>query len=191
MPIGDREVWFEASISPMSEDTVVCVARDISDVYNELLLRKAAEAALIQQEARYRNIFETVNDGISVIDLETGKVVAANPAFYQMHGYSQAEFLQLIPTDFIHPDYFHIFGKFIKSIKKGDEFHTQAVDIRKDGTYLDIEVTGKLLNYNGKQGKRISNPIDTVVLGFTQSTNKFKITTLSQGVGLTFSYLCD
>lgn len=40
------------------------------------------------------------------------------------------------------------------------------------------------------QGKRISNPIDTVVLGFTQSTNKFKITTLSQGVGLTFQSLC-
>jgi len=40
------------------------------------------------------------------------------------------------------------------------------------------------------QGKRITNPIDTVVLGFTQSTNKFKITTLSQGVGLTFPSLC-
>ncbi|WP_100898880.1 hypothetical protein [Nostoc flagelliforme] len=40
------------------------------------------------------------------------------------------------------------------------------------------------------QGKRISNPIDTVVLGFNQSTKKFKITTLSQGVGLTFSSLC-
>ena len=40
------------------------------------------------------------------------------------------------------------------------------------------------------QGKRISNPIDTVVLGFTQSTNKFKITILSQGVGLTFQSLC-
>jgi hypothetical protein len=39
------------------------------------------------------------------------------------------------------------------------------------------------------QGKRVSNPIDMVVLGFTQSTNKFKITTLSQGVGLTFSSL--
>ena len=41
-----------------------------------------------------------------------------------------------------------------------------------------------------EQGKRISNPIDTVVLGFTQSTNKFKITILSQGVGLTFQSLC-
>ncbi len=31
LPIGDRLVWFDASISPMSEDKVVWVARDISD----------------------------------------------------------------------------------------------------------------------------------------------------------------
>ncbi len=143
LPISDREVWFEASIAPISENTVVCIARDISD-------RKAAEAALSQKEAEYRSIFETVNDGISVVALDTGKIVAANPAFCQMHGYSQAEFFQLSPTDFIHPDSFQKFGEFINAIKKRDEFHVQAVDIRKDGTYFDIEVTGKLLNYNGK-----------------------------------------
>ncbi|MEH1863835.1 MAG: PAS domain S-box protein [Nostoc sp.] len=150
LPIGDQEVWFEASIAPMSEDTVICVARDISNVYNELRLRKAAEATLSQQEDQYRSIFETVNDGISIVDLDTGKIAAANPAFCQMHGYSQAEFFHLSPTDFIHPDSFQQFGKFINTIKNGGEFHTQAVDIRKDGTYFDIEVTGKLFNYNGK-----------------------------------------
>ncbi|MCU0541246.1 MAG: PAS domain S-box protein [Oscillatoriaceae cyanobacterium Prado104] len=31
LPVGDRLVWFDAIISPMSEDRVVCVARDISD----------------------------------------------------------------------------------------------------------------------------------------------------------------
>ncbi|MEH2337688.1 MAG: hypothetical protein V7K49_21735 [Nostoc sp.] len=50
-----------------------------------------------------------------------------------------------------------------------------------------LGITSRLLS----QGKRISNPIDPVVLGFTQNTNKFKITTLSQGVGLTFPSLCD
>ena len=56
---------------------------------------------------------------------------------------------------------------------------------RKDKAIEDFK---KVLELN--QGKRISNPIDTVVLGFTQSTNKFKITILSQGVGLTFQSLC-
>ncbi|MCC5636737.1 PAS domain S-box protein [Nostoc sp. CHAB 5844] len=119
------------------------VLSDISD-------RKQVEAALSQQEAQYRSIFETVNDGITVVDLDTGKIIAANPAFCQMHGYSQAEILQLNPQDYIHPDSFHLFGEFITSVKNGREFHAQAVDIHKDGTYFDIEVTGKLLNYNSK-----------------------------------------
>jgi len=126
------------------------ILSDISDVYEELRLRKAAEAALSQQEAQYRSIFETVSDGITVVDLDTGKIVVANPAFYQMHGYSQAEFLQLSPTDFVHIDSLQRFGEFIHTIKNGGEFHTQAVDIRKDGTDFEIEVTGKLLDYNGK-----------------------------------------
>ncbi|WP_392533724.1 PAS domain S-box protein [Nostoc sp. C117] len=150
LPIGDREVWFESSIAPMSEDTVVCIARDISDAYRQATQRKAAEEALSQQEAHYRSIFETVNDGINVVDLDTGKFVAVNPAFCEMHGYSQAEFSELNPQDFIHPDSFHIFGEFINTIKMGEKFHGYAVDIHKDGTYLDIEVTAKLLNYNGK-----------------------------------------
>ncbi|MBD0328445.1 MAG: PAS domain-containing sensor histidine kinase, partial [Pyrinomonadaceae bacterium] len=98
----------------------------------------------------YRGIFEAVNDGICVFDIETGKMVAANPAYSQIHGYSPTEFLTLSPTDFIHPNCYHLFDQFITTIKAGKEFHCQAVDIRKDGTFFDIEVTGKLFNYNGK-----------------------------------------
>ncbi|MBD2303756.1 PAS domain S-box protein [Nostoc sp. FACHB-87] len=143
LPIGDQEVWFEGSVSVMDENSVVWIARDISD-------RKKTEAALREQEAQYRSIFEAVSDGLSVLDLDTGKIVAANPAFCQIHGYTQEEFFYLDPIDFVHPSCFEKFGEFINVIKMGGEFHTQAVDIRKDGTCFDIEVTGKLLNYNGK-----------------------------------------
>ena len=59
-------------------------------------------------------------------------------------------------------------------------------------TFIAPEIKQQSFRLDGlfSQGKRISNPIDTNVLGFTQSTNKFKITTLSQRVGLTFSSLC-
>ncbi|BAY23104.1 two-component sensor histidine kinase [Calothrix sp. NIES-2100] len=44
LPIGEREVWFEASIAVMGEDTVVVVARDMSDRKQmETQLRKQAE----------------------------------------------------------------------------------------------------------------------------------------------------
>ncbi|MBE9004607.1 PAS domain S-box protein [Fortiea sp. LEGE XX443] len=119
-------------------------------VLSDISGRKQVEAALSQRETQYRSIFETVHDGIIVVDLDTGKIVAANPAFCQMHGYSQAEFLQLSPTDFIHPDSLPQFEEFIDSVKKGLEFHAQAIDIHKNGTYFDVEVTGTLLNYDGK-----------------------------------------
>jgi PAS domain S-box-containing protein len=46
--INNQEVWFTACISPLSNNSVVWVARDISDVYEELHLRKVAEAKLLE-----------------------------------------------------------------------------------------------------------------------------------------------
>ncbi|WP_413199355.1 PAS domain S-box protein [Nostoc piscinale] len=140
--------WMRSITSPMlnSDGQIIGFHGVLSDISD----RKATEAALRQQEAQYRSIFEAVSDGLSVLDLDTGKIVAANPAFCQIHGYTQEEFFYLDPTDFVHPSCFEKFGEFINVIKMGGEYHTQAVDIRKDGTCFDIEVTGKLLNYNGK-----------------------------------------
>ena len=44
LPVGNREVWFAARISPMSENSVIWVARDISDrKQTELALRIAQQ----------------------------------------------------------------------------------------------------------------------------------------------------
>ncbi|MEA5564210.1 PAS domain S-box protein [Anabaena sp. UHCC 0399] len=125
------------------DNYIYAVARDITE-------SKIAEDALRQKEAQYRNIFETVSDGISVMDLDTGKVVSINPAFCQMHGYSEEEIFGLSPTDYIHPDSFHLFEKFITTVKAGGEFHCEGLDVRKDGTCFDVEVTAKLFNYKDK-----------------------------------------
>lgn len=52
LPIGDREVWFEANIASMTENTVVCVARDISE-------RKQMEDQLRQQT---ENLAQTLQE---------------------------------------------------------------------------------------------------------------------------------
>lgn len=49
--IKDRTLWFSASVSPVTDDTVIWVARDITD-------RKQMEEALRNDEVRYRSIFE-------------------------------------------------------------------------------------------------------------------------------------
>ncbi|MBE9125795.1 PAS domain-containing protein [Coleofasciculus sp. LEGE 07092] len=54
LPVGDREAWFSTRISPISADSVLWVARDITD-------RKQALEALRTREAQYRDLVETPN----------------------------------------------------------------------------------------------------------------------------------
>lgn len=61
------------------------VGRDISDL-------KQVEQALRESEQRYRQIVETADEGIWVIDLE-GNTTFVNPKMAQMLGYSESEML--------------------------------------------------------------------------------------------------
>jgi PAS domain S-box-containing protein len=42
---------------------------------------------LNRNDGQYRSIFDAVYDGLIITDLETGRVVDANPAACSMHGY--------------------------------------------------------------------------------------------------------
>jgi PAS domain S-box-containing protein len=52
-----------------------------------------SEEAIRASELRYRRLFETAQDGILILDAETGQVVDANPFMKDLLGYSQEEFL--------------------------------------------------------------------------------------------------
>ncbi len=54
---------------------------------------RETEAALCASEMRYRRLFEAAQDGILILDADTGKIVDANPFMVQMLGYSHADFL--------------------------------------------------------------------------------------------------
>jgi PAS domain S-box-containing protein len=49
--------------------------------------------AIRASELRYRRLFETAQDGILILDADTGQVVDANPFMKDLLGYSQEEFL--------------------------------------------------------------------------------------------------
>src|SRR5271154_5937233 len=52
-----------------------------------------SEQAIQASELRYRRLFETAQDGILILDAETGQVADANPFMKELLGYSQEEFL--------------------------------------------------------------------------------------------------
>ncbi|BDA72523.1 PAS/PAC Sensor Signal Transduction Histidine Kinase [Calothrix sp. PCC 7716] len=128
------------------QDEVVMTVGISRDVTVEMATKKALEKKAIE----YRNIFEAVTDGILIFDMETANLVEVNPATCKMHGYSYDEFIQLPPTAYIHPDSQHQFEQFLETVRNGNDYRCQAVDIRKDGTNFDVEVNASRCIYSGK-----------------------------------------
>ena len=55
--------------------------------------RKRADEALKASEVRYRRLFETAQDGILILDAETGLIVDVNPFLIEMLGFSHEVFV--------------------------------------------------------------------------------------------------
>ncbi len=109
-----------------------------------------SQVELAQKEEEYRTIFESVVDGLTLVDLNTGKFVAVNPVVCEMYGYSMEELLSINPSTLLHPKYINVFDEFIVTISLRQEFYCQTVVMRKDGTEFDIEVRAKFFEYKGK-----------------------------------------
>ena len=49
---------------------------------------------LINSELRYRRLFEAAQDGILILDAESGMITDVNPFLIKMLGYSRKEFVE-------------------------------------------------------------------------------------------------
>jgi PAS domain S-box-containing protein len=119
------------------------------ELVRDIAKREQVEAALREREEQYRAIFESTSDGLFISDLD-GRLVDFNPAAAHIHGYLPEEFRQLQPHQFIHPDSLSVYGAYLDTVKRGDQFRGRATDIRKDGTTFPIEVLGTGFTYRGR-----------------------------------------
>ncbi|HQT44468.1 MAG TPA: PAS domain S-box protein, partial [Candidatus Micrarchaeota archaeon] len=82
------EVEFVSNVYLVSGKKVIqCNVRDITD-------RKKAEYLVKVSELRYRRLFETAQDGILLIDFDTGMILDANQFLIDLLGYSKKDFLK-------------------------------------------------------------------------------------------------
>ena len=80
------DVWFSASISPMPNNGVIWVARDISD-------RKRTEAALRQSEEKFAIAFRSNPSAVTLTSMRDGCHIEVNESFCRMTGYTNSEII--------------------------------------------------------------------------------------------------
>ena len=115
---------------------------------------KQVEKELADSQKKYRDLFESNLDSITVFELdENGKpgyFVDMNENAAKIVGYTREEILQKKPMDLeynITPEDYKERGRMLREYGKHN-FETEL--IRKDGTTIDTEVIAKVIFYNGK-----------------------------------------
>ncbi|MDD5474250.1 MAG: PAS domain S-box protein [Candidatus Methanoperedens sp.] len=114
------------------------MAEDLEKSHNELQ----------ESEKRYRMLFESAGDGIFILDAEgeeTGRIVAANQAAADMHGYTVNELLTLNITDLDTPEAAREAPDRIRRMLNGERIKTEITHRKKDGAVFPVEISAGLL----------------------------------------------
>src|SRR4030043_414549 len=82
MLLNARRIYREGK----GTERILLAFEDITD-------QKQTEEALKSSEKRYRRLFETAQDGILILDAETGQISDVNPFLVEMLGYSHEDFM--------------------------------------------------------------------------------------------------
>ena len=115
-------------------------------------VRKRAEEALTASELRYRRLFETTNDGILILDADTGQIVEVNPFLIDLLGFSHEQFLQKkiweigLSKDIVaNKDHFEELQR-----KESSRYEDRPLETAY-GRHIDVEIVSNVYSANNKK----------------------------------------
>jgi two-component system cell cycle sensor histidine kinase/response regulator CckA len=134
------DVEISATYTPLHGGSFFSFIRDISR-------QKQAEKALKLSEEKYRLLFESAGDSISVIDMQA-KVLAANPLACEMLGYPYDELITLRVDEIdTRPE---LLPELIGTIVKNGHNTFDTEHFRKDGSIIPVSVDSRLIIWDGQ-----------------------------------------
>ncbi len=108
-------------------------------IFHDITGRKAAEKALRESEAWFRNLFEQSSDGIFYISYD-GKIIMVNRSFAEMHGYTLEEILKMNILDLDCPESKIFFHDRMRRLKEGENLKFEVKHYHRDGHKIPMEV---------------------------------------------------
>ena len=146
-PLGVLALFSKKAISEEDDSFLEGIAHSTSRVLHSSWV----EVALRDSEEKYRALFETSLDGISLLDLN-GKIVFANNQVVKLFGYNQrSEFIGLNGFGLIHPEDKPKMNLYFKEfMTTGVITNCEVRSVKKDGSEFIGEYSATLIkNANG------------------------------------------
>ena len=127
-----------------------------SDILTNLLKEASAEfeqtlAQIKISESNFRAIFENAPEAIYIIDTVTHQILDCNPFTVEWLGYSRQEILSMKVEDILEPDSQSIPENIRKAVADGRVHIQERRFIKNGGSIVDAEITGTLVEYQGKK----------------------------------------
>jgi PAS domain S-box-containing protein len=142
---------------------------DLAGSINSMLASlESAETALRESEERYRMLFERAPDAIIILGMdgdEAGRVMAANQAAAEQHGYTIEEMCARTIYDLNTDETNRIAGSIFEQLARGEWITAEFWHKRKDGSRFPIEVHAGPIKMNGRN----------YVLGFDRDITSRKL----------------
>jgi len=133
------------------EDYELQLINDLTIIIGNLIERKRITSQYELSEKRYRDIFNSANDGIFIIDQKTLSIIEANQQAMKLTGYSADEITGLNVNNLHAHQSERIKSFFAEILEKGNNKTDDLTCLTKNGTYISVEASGSLINLNDKQ----------------------------------------
>lgn len=117
---------------------------------DQISRRKKLERSLLESESRYKNLVDNSLVGINIS--KDNKIVFCNSRMNEIFGYKKfKDLMGLDISDLIHPDDLDMVMSKVRSRLDGEteEVRYECRGIRKDGSFINIEVLGTIIQYEG------------------------------------------
>jgi PAS domain S-box-containing protein len=133
---------------------VLVVSERKADILTNLLKEAGAEyeqtlKKIQVSEANFRAIFENAPEAIYIIDIDTLQILDCNPFIQKWLGYTRQELLSMRLGDILKPGARNVQKNIQKAVQEGLVYVQERKFRKKDGTIVDAELTGTIMDYEG------------------------------------------
>ena len=122
------------------------LAQANKELTRQIAEREAAEISARRSQEIYHGIFESVADGLLLVDRD-GRITDANRAACETYGYTADELIGRQVVELICPEHRHLFAQVAEQIHSGDTANLEAANLHKDGSIIFIELRATIFEF--------------------------------------------